>query len=55
MDVYSAEHCWLKNIDSYHFGFGLVNLRGGAKNITVESCNCYAPVCEIRGSRRYAF
>ena len=55
VDVYSAEHCWLKDIDSYHFGFGLVNLRGGAKNITVESCNCYAPVCEIRGSRRYAF
>ncbi len=53
--AYAAEHCWIRNIDSYHFGFGLAHMHNGSKNITVDGCNCYAPVCVIRGSRRYAF
>lgn len=55
VEAFSAEHCWLRDVDSWHFGFGLVHLHNGSKNITVERCNCYAPVSEIRGSRRYAF
>lgn len=50
-----AEHCWIRNIDSYCFGFANSNLGSSSKNITVENCNCYEPVSIKAGGRRYAF
>ena len=53
--VRAAEHCWVRNVTSEHFGFATVHLNRGSKNITVENCHGRMPVSRIEGSRRYAF
>lgn len=53
--VRAAEHCWVRNVTSEHFGFATVHLSKGSKNITVENCHGRMPVSRIEGSRRYAF
>ena len=53
--VRAAEHCWVRNVTSEHFGFATVHLNKGAKNITVENCHGRMPVSRVEGSRRYAF
>ncbi len=55
INILSAEHCWIRNITSFHFGFSLVSMQAGAKNITVRDCVSKDPISELRGSRRYAF
>ena len=55
INIISAEHCWVRNVTSYHFGYSLVSMRAGAKNITVRDCVSKDPVSELRGGRRYAF
>ena len=55
IDVNAAEHCWIRNVTAQHFGFCMVNLRLGARYITVSDCRSEAPVSTVTGSRRYAF
>jgi hypothetical protein len=55
IEVKSAEHCWIRNVTAVCFGYSLVELKTGAKNITVRDCVFKDPVSVITGSRRYAF
>ena len=55
IEVRAAEHCWIRNIESAHFAFGLVSVVDGGKNITVRDCIVRDPVSRIFGGRRYAF
>ena len=55
INILSAEHCWVRNITSYHFGYSLVSMRAGAKNITVRDCVSKDPISDLKGMRRYAF
>ena len=55
IDIKSAEHCWVRNVTSEHFGFSCVLMDDGTKNITVESCTSLNPISLLAGSRRYAF
>lgn len=55
IDVLAAEHCWVRNVSSAHFAYCLVNMKDGAKNITVRDCISTDPVSELTGSRRYAY
>lgn len=53
--VKRAEHSWIRNVTTKHFGLSAVNLGLGAKNITVSDCVSLSPVSQVTGSRRYAF
>lgn len=53
--VRGAEHCWVRNIRTYHFAYANTQLGNGAKNVTVTDCESLAPVSKIEGARRYAF
>ena len=55
IETYAIEHCWIRNVISYHMGFGLARMRNGTINLTVENCHCKEPIALIRGNRRYAF
>lgn len=55
IDFYGAEHCWVKDVDTYRFASCAVAMAAGAKNITVQGCNQYEPAAYIRGGLRYAF
>ena len=55
IDVSTAEHCWVKDVESQYFAFGCVDLKSGAKNITVQSCVCKDPKALTDGSRKYGF
>lgn len=55
IDVSAAEHCWVRNVRATHFGYCAVELKKGAKNITVRECRSQTPISQITGSRRYAF
>lgn len=55
VQIRAAEHCWVREITSRHFGFGLADMASGSKHITVERCVCLAPKSRITGSRRYSF
>ncbi len=53
--VSSCEHCWVRDVTSYHMGMSCVYMAGGARCVTVENCRSLDPVSVILGSRRYAF
>ena len=53
--VKAAEHCWVRNVSVENFGYCAVNLRTGARYITVSDCASRHPVSELTGSRRYAY
>lgn len=55
VDVKAAENCWVRDVKSAYFSYCLVDLKAGARQITVKNCICTAPVSEITGARRYAF
>ena len=55
IDVRAAEHCWVRDVKSAHFGYCTVEMKSASKNITVKNCVCTDPISEITGSRRYAF
>ena len=55
IEIQTAIHCWVDNITSRYFGFGLVDMKAGSKNITVSNCTCLSPKSTIQGSRRYGF
>ena len=50
-----AEHAWARDVIAEHFGYSAVSVRGGARFVTVEDCQCLDPVSQITGSRRYSF
>lgn len=51
----NIEHGWVRDVTAIHFGFGCVEMKPDAKNITVADCRSLDPVSEIRGGRRYGF
>lgn len=55
IEVHAAEHCWVSKVESSYFAFGLVDLKAGSKNITVQSCVCKDPKALTDGSRKYGF
>ncbi|MBO7070700.1 MAG: hypothetical protein J6W09_05335 [Bacteroidales bacterium] len=55
VEVFGAEHCWIRRLDARHFGYAMTWLGEGAKNITVEDCHSQAPVSLMYGARRYSF
>lgn len=55
IEINSAEHCWIRDVTAVRFGYSLVEMRSGAKNITVRDCVFKDPVSLIIGGRRYAF
>ena len=55
IEVYAAEHCWISDVTSHYFAFGLADLKAGAKNITIQSCVCKDPKALTDGSRKYGF
>lgn len=55
IEVHAAEHCWITDVESSYFAFGCVDLKSGAKNITVSECVCRDPKAKTEGSRKYGF
>ena len=55
IEGFAAEHCWIRNVTTRHFGYAHTCLRAGSKNITVRDCVSDEPVSELKGSRRDAF
>ena len=55
IEIKSAEHCWVRNVTAVYFGYSLVEIKQGAKNITIRDCVFKEPVSLITGARRYAF
>ena len=55
IEIKSAEHCWVRNVTAVYFGYSLVEIKSGAKNITVRDCVFKEPISLITGGRRYAF
>jgi len=51
----TTENAWVRNITSYHFGFGLAYVGRLGKFVTIQDSICLEPVSEVRGSRRYPF
>ena len=51
----AAEHCWVRDVTSEHFGYALSDCTTGSRCITVERCTSLDPVSIIFGARRYAF
>ncbi|MGN1046098.1 MAG: hypothetical protein ACI4QG_03280, partial [Candidatus Cryptobacteroides sp.] len=52
---YGAEHCWVKDVHTYHFSESAVAMSSGAKNITVQDCAQFEPTGYECGGLRYAF
>ena len=55
IEVKAAEHCWVQNVVSVHFGYSCVHLGASAKNISVQDCTCLDAISIITGGRRYSF
>lgn len=50
-----AEHCWVRDVTSRYFGYGLVELKSGARYVTVRDCKCLDAKSVITGGNRYSF
>lgn len=55
IEVFAAEHCWIRNVVGENFCFCCVDMREGAKNITVDSCSYLHPKALTKGMRKYGF
>lgn len=55
VSIKSAEHCWIRNITSLHYGMSLASLGARSRCVTVQNCKCLEPVSIVNGGRRYAF
>jgi len=51
----NAEHCWIRNVIAFDFGYSCVNIQTGAAFVTVDNCAHYDPISKIEGGRRYCF
>lgn len=50
-----VEHSWVRNVTSRYFGYGLVDLKSGARFVTVRDCKCLDAKSVITGGNRYSF
>lgn len=50
-----AQHCWVRNVTSRYFGYGLVDLKAGARFVTVRDSRCLDAKSVITGGNRYSF
>lgn len=55
VEVFGAEHCWIRRLDCKYFGYAMTWMNEGAKCITVEDCHSEDPVSIMFGARRYSF
>jgi hypothetical protein len=46
---------WVKNVDCYYFGYGLISIKDHALFITIIDCNMYDPKSQTSGGRKYSF
>ena len=53
--INAVEHSWVRNVTARHYGYGLVHLKEGSKNISVLDCANLEPVSRVRGQRRYGY
>jgi hypothetical protein len=53
--IRNTENAWVRNIIGKHFGFSLVELSVGTRNITVAECEHSDPISKLKGDRRYPF
>jgi len=51
----NCRDCWVKDVTSIYYGYGLIQLGRGASQITVEGCSCLEPVSQTTGGRKYSF
>ncbi len=51
----TSEHCWVRDVEGKHFGYALVHINGGGKNITVANCKHTEPKSITTGGRKYTF
>lgn len=51
----NAEHCWVRNVIAFDFGYSCVNIQTGAAFVTVDNCAHYDPISKLEGGRRYSF
>lgn len=51
----NVEHCWVKNVVAYQFGYSCVNVNDGGAFVTVDSCSMLDAISQITGGRRYSF
>ena len=55
VELYNAQHCWVRNITAHHMAFATVKVNQRCRNISVLDCSSLDPVSVILGGRRYAF
>lgn len=55
VEIGAAEHCWVRDITTEHFGYSLVSIHSPGKYITIKDCTSLEPVSILRGARRYAY
>ncbi|MCZ6616649.1 MAG: hypothetical protein O7E57_00845, partial [Gammaproteobacteria bacterium] len=46
---------WVRSVDGYYFGYGLIDIADNAAFITIEASNMYDPVSITTGGRKYPF
>lgn len=55
ISINHAQDIWVRNVQSFHLGYGLVIINKFAKRVTVQDCAVLDPVSIIQGGRRYSF
>ncbi len=55
VNIDRAENVWVRNVTTYHFGFGQVRTMRASKWVTVQDSKALDPAARIAGSRRYGF
>lgn len=51
----NLQNAWVRDITAQYFGYAAVDLRDGAKWVSVVDSQCLDPISIITGSRRYSF
>ena len=51
----AVQNAWVRDVTVSHFVSSAVDVRAGAKWVTVQDCTSLAPVSELVGYRRHAF
>ena len=55
ININNCRDCWVKDVTSVYYGYGLVQLSRGATQVTVDGCSCLEPVSQTSGGRKYSF
>ena len=51
----AVQNAWVENVAASNFVSSAVDVRAGAKWVTVEDCTSLAPISELAGYRRHSF